>query len=178
MANNPALLVCGVGFDPKSLGHHLKDHTPLVMQAHTAAHLFYESAKKVLAPDLVQCGATVSPKAFIMDISWTQPLTAEQKAAIEKEVNDFISSNYEVTMETLTPENARELGIITPDAEEEYKKANKEVKVCSIGAGGKFVSRKVCAGWHAVNTSELGKFTIDKDEEGPTKVRRISASIG
>ena len=88
---------------------------------------------------------------------------------MENWVNDAIKRAIPVTCEEMSVEEAKNsgaLGIFD-------SKYGNRVKVYTIGD----VSKEICGGPHAKNTSELVSFKIVKEESSSAGVRRIKAVI-
>ena len=109
-------------------------------------------------------------------------MTPEQKAEVEKIVNEKISEALPVTRTVMNKEDAEKLG-----AEHEFG-ANypEQVSVYSVGPkdatadNPKFsaaFSLEFCGGPHVSNTSELGHFKIQKEEASSAGIRRIKAVL-
>lgn len=170
--------VCGVGVSMASVHHELADHTPETMREHTAAHLLFEGLRKVLGNEVVQCGAMINPKMLQFDFSGDTPLTPAQTQEIEKSVNDYIAQDFPVSMEELDVDEAKGIGILDAAREAKFRESGKKVPVCSIGDAKRgYVSRKLCLGFHANSTGELGRFKIKEAKPSPAGVRRIEADL-
>jgi alanyl-tRNA synthetase len=166
--------ICGAGVDMSKVHHELKDHSRPVEQMHTAIHLLYEGVRKVLPGQIVQCGAEVFADRAQLDISYRQAATDEQRQALEDFVNAEIAADIPVQMEQLEADDAEKLGLLTAESAKGYRERQQKVKVCSIGDESTgYVSRKICIGFHAERTGEVGRIRIAEEKESPSGVRRI-----
>ena len=149
----------------------LADHTEATSRLHTATHLLNAALKKVLNdPNIQQKGSNITAERLRFDFNFPRPLTAEEIAAVEREVNVAIESATPVTCEEMPLEEARKSGAVGVFGD----RYDALVKVYTIGN----FSKEICGGPHATNTKELEKFTIVKEQSSSAGVRRIKAVIG
>ena len=100
-------------------------------------------------------------------------MTDEQKAEVEKLVNDAIKKELSVVCQEMMVDEAKKQG-----AEGVFEsKYGEKVKVYSIGSGDDVFSKEICGGPHVENTSELGHFSIKKQKASSAGVRRIKAVL-
>ena len=97
-------------------------------------------------------------------------MTAEEKAEVERLVNEAIQADVPVTCEEMTVAEAKAQGAIGL-FESKY---GDRVKVYTMGE----FSKEICGGPHANRTGELKSFKIKKEEASSAGVRRIKAVIG
>jgi alanyl-tRNA synthetase len=88
---------------------------------------------------------------------------------VEILVNQRIKDSLPVVCEEMDTEKARKSGALGVFG----NKYGERVKVYDMGG----FSREICAGPHAKNTAELGKFKIIKGEASSQGVRRIRAVL-
>ena len=108
------------------------------------------------------------------DFSCDHKLTDEEKKKAEDLVNEWINAGLDVTVESMNKEEAIKSGAECMFIE----KYPDVVTVYSIG-NDKYgcISKELCGGPHVKNTSELGHFTIKKEEASSAGVRRIKAIL-
>ena len=184
MADKAGLEVDKEGFDEANRKHQelsrttsagsfkagLQDNSEVVTRMHTATHLLHAALHKVLGPTANQKGSNITAERLRFDFTWPEPMTAEQKDAVEKLVNEWIEAGIEVTKKTTTVEEAKAEGAMALFG----AKYGDEVSLYSIGD----VSKEICCGPHVANTKELGSFKIKKEQSSSAGVRRIKAVIG
>ena len=184
MAEKAGLEVDKEGFDEANRKHQelsrttsagsfkagLQDNSEVVTRMHTATHLLHAALHKVLGPTANQKGSNITAERLRFDFTWPEPMTAEQKDAVEKLVNEWIEAGIEVTKKTTTVEEAKAEGAMALFG----AKYGDEVSLYSIGD----VSKEICCGPHVANTKELGSFKIKKEQSSSAGVRRIKAVIG
>lgn len=147
----------------------LADNDADTILLHTACHLLQAGLRHYLGNDVYQRGSNITSERLRFDFSYGKPMTAEEKQKVEDFVNDAIKQAIPVTCEEMSVEDAKNsgaLGIFD-------SKYGNRVKVYTIGN----VSKEICGGPHANNTSELVSFKIVKEESSSAGVRRIKAVI-
>ncbi len=148
----------------------LADNSEATSHLHTATHLLNAALKKVLNdPSIQQKGSNITAERLRFDFNFPRPLTAEELAAVEKEVNDAISEKIDVICEEMPLDKAREKGAVGVFGD----RYDALVKVYTIGNR----SMEICGGPHAKNTAELGHFKITKEQSSSSGVRRIKAVL-
>lgn len=146
---------------------------------HTATHLLHEALRQVLGDHVLQKGSNITSERLRFDFSHGEKMTDEQKAAVEKIINDVIAQDLPVTREEVPYEEARARGAIGVfDA-----KYEDTVSIYTVGAQtGKrgeanLFSLEFCGGPHVEHTGVLGHFKIAKEEAVSAGVRRIKAVL-
>jgi len=155
----------------------LADHAEQTIRYHTAHHLLLKALQMVLGPGVHQRGSNITSERLRIDFSYGQKMTPEQKAEVEKIVNDKISERLPVIRTDMKKEEAEKLG-----AEHEFGATYPDtVSVYSIGPLKSAFSIEFCGGPHVSHTSELGvggrKFKILKEEASSAGIRRIKAVL-
>ena len=146
---------------------------------HTATHLLHEALRQVLGEHVLQKGSNITSERLRFDFSHGEKMTDEQKANVEKIINDVIAADLPVHREEISYEEARARGAIGVfDA-----KYDATVSIYTIGAQtGKrgeanLFSMEFCGGPHVEHTGQLGHFKIAKEEAVSAGVRRIKAVL-
>jgi alanyl-tRNA synthetase len=153
----------------KSFKGGLQDHSDATTRLHTATHLLHKSLQLVLGDHVQQKGSNITADRLRFDFSHPAKMTAEEKQQVEAMVNDVIGKDMPISMETMTLEEARQVGAMALfDG-----KYSEQVKVYSIGD----FSKEVCGGPHVERTGELGHFRIKKEASSSAGVRRIRAVL-
>ncbi len=155
------------------------DHTRRtnIRAHHSATHLLHEALRRRLGTHVTQKGSLNAPDRLRFDISQPRPLTGEDIARVEAEVNARIRENSEVTTRLMTPEAAVEMGAMALFGE----KYGEEVRVVSMGRGEgnkPAYSIELCGGTHVRRTGDIGTFKILSEAAVAAGVRRIEAVTG
>ncbi len=144
---------------------------------HSATHLLHEALRRALGAHVSQKGSLNAPDRLRFDISQPRPVTAEELAAVEREVNAHIRQNSEVTTRLMTPEEAVKLGAMALFGE----KYGDEVRVVSMGGADDAKSAwsiELCGGTHVARTGDIGLFRIVSEGAVSAGIRRIEAVAG
>ena len=144
---------------------------------HSATHLMHAALRNRLGEHVTQKGSLVAEDRLRFDFSHPKPLTDEDIAAIEAEVNAEIRANETVSTRLMSPDDAIEAGAMALFGE----KYGDEVRVLSMGragAGGRSYSVELCGGTHVRATGDIGLFRIVSESAVSSGVRRIEALTG
>jgi alanyl-tRNA synthetase len=147
----------------------LADNAAQTTRLHTAAHLLQEALRRVLGPSVRQMGSNITSERLRFDFTHGERLTVEQLQVVEQMVNEQITRDLPVTVQTMPLDRALEQGALAFFGE----KYGDQVKVYSIGD----FSKEVCGGPHVSSTGEIGRFKISKQEAVGAGVRRIRGII-
>jgi len=157
------------------------DHTrrSAIRGHHSATHLLHEALRQKLGTHVTQKGSLNAPDRLRFDVSQPRPITSDELAWVEAEVNARVRENSEVTTRLMTPEAAVEQGAMALFGE----KYGDEVRVVSMGetgAGSNAMgwSVELCGGTHVRRTGEIGLFKIVQESAVAAGVRRIEAVTG
>ncbi|HRQ80121.1 MAG TPA: alanine--tRNA ligase, partial [Azospirillaceae bacterium] len=142
---------------------------------HSATHLLHEALRRRMGEHVTQKGSLVSAERLRFDISQPTPLSADDLAAVEEEVNRRVLGNSEVVTRLMTPDEAREEGAMALFGE----KYGDEVRVVSMGGrdadADKSFSIELCGGTHVRRTGDIGLFKVVAESAVAAGVRRIEA---
>ena len=143
---------------------------------HSATHLLHAALHKHVGKNVVQKGSRVDESRLRFDISQNSPLTDEQVATLEKEVNERIRGNSEVTTRLLPIDEAKAAGAMAMFGE----KYDDEVRVLAMGGedGGRAFSIELCGGTHVRRTGDIGLFKIVEETSLAAGIRRVEAVTG
>ncbi|AWW75075.1 alanine--tRNA ligase [Erythrobacter sp. KY5] len=144
---------------------------------HSATHLVHAALRNQLGDHVTQKGSLVSQERLRFDFSHPKPLSAEDIAAIEDEVNAEILANEPVATRLMSPDDAVEAGALALFGE----KYGDEVRVLSMGragGSGRNYSVELCGGTHVNATGDIGLFRIVSEGAVSSGVRRIEALTG
>jgi alanyl-tRNA synthetase len=141
---------------------------------HSATHLLHAALRHRLGTHVTQKGSLVSSDRLRFDISHPKPLTPEDKAVVEAEINDRIRANLVSTTRLMDQESAIKAGAMALFGE----KYGDEVRVVSMGEGENTYSVELCGGTHVSRTGDIGLFKIVAESAVAAGVRRIEAVVG
>ena len=145
---------------------------------HSATHLLHEALRRDLGDHVTQKGSLVAPDRLRFDISHPKPLTTDEMARVEAEVNAQIRANAPVTTRLMEPDAAIEAGAMALFGE----KYGDEVRVVSMGteqgSGRPVFSVELCGGTHVGRTGDIGLLKIISESAVSAGVRRIEAVVG
>jgi alanyl-tRNA synthetase len=147
---------------------------------HSATHLLHEALRRRLGTHVAQKGSLNAPDRLRFDVSHHAPMSAEELAWVETEVNARVRENAEVRTRLMTPDAAVKIGAMALFGE----KYGEEVRVVSMGhdeaATEKFgvYSLELCGGTHVRRTGDIGLFKIVSEGAVSAGVRRVEAVCG
>ena len=141
-----------------------------IARNHTATHLLQAALRKVLGTHVNQAGSLVTPERLRFDFTHFSPMTNEELAEVEKEVNRQIMQNVELEIEEMPVDDAIKKGAMALFGE----KYGDIVRVVNVPG----FSCELCGGSHVPNTSVIGSFRIVGESGTGTGIRRIEAVTG
>jgi alanyl-tRNA synthetase len=123
---------------------------------------------------VTQAGSNITAERLRFDFTHGEKMTTEQIQAVEKYVNEAITSQLTVTITNMDKKEAQETGV----SGSSWEKYPDIVKVYSmVGENGVTYSRELCGGPHVESSENMGKFRIVKEESSSSGVRRIKAVL-
>ena len=146
---------------------------------HSATHLLHAALRNRLGDHVTQKGSLVAEDRLRFDFAHPKPISAEELADIEAEVNAQIRHNEQVVTRLMSPDEAVEAGALALFGE----KYGEEVRVLSIGgsnwnATGRNYSVELCGGTHVDATGDIALLRIVSESAVSSGVRRIEALTG
>ena len=141
---------------------------------HTCTHLLHAALRRVLGDHVRQAGSLVTPERLRFDFSHIAPLTADELAAVEHDVNAAIMANYALTAKQMGQQEAIGMGAMALFGE----KYGDTVRVISIGDDEHTESVELCGGTHLSSTGQAGSFVILSESGIAAGTRRIEAATG
>ena len=144
---------------------------------HSATHLLHAALRNVLGAHVAQKGQMVDAERIRFDFSHNAPLTDEEIAAIEDEVNAVVRQNLPAETKLMAPQAAIEAGAMALFGE----KYGDEVRVLTLGralTGEGDYSVELCGGTHVARTGDIALFKIVSESGIAAGVRRIEALTG
>jgi alanyl-tRNA synthetase len=137
------------------------------MANHTGTHLLHQVLREVLGDHVRQAGSAVRPDKLRFDFTHDHALTHDERAEIERRVNEKVFANLPVTIYETPIEEARLLGAMMLFGE----KYGDIVRVVDIDGW----SIELCGGTHVRSTGEIGPFAILSEGSVGAGARRIEA---
>ncbi len=156
----------------------LADHSVETTKLHTTTHLMYEALRRVLGDHVIQRGSNVTAERTRFDFSHPQKMTDEEKADVERIVNEQIEADLTVTFKDYPTEEAFKMGAKGAFGD----KYGDTVKVYTMGKPGeKPFSMEICGGPHVTHTGQLAeggkRFKLAKEEASSAGIRRVKAIL-
>jgi alanyl-tRNA synthetase len=138
---------------------------------HTATHLLHKALREVLGPDAKQAGSLVAPDRLRFDFTHFAALDANERAVIERMVNEMVMADEPVQAQVLAYDEAVARGAMALFGE----KYADEVRLIAIGDA---LSKELCGGTHLTRTGQVGPFVLLSESSVAAGVRRIEALTG
>jgi len=130
----------------------------------------HAALRKVLGAHVQQKGSLVDANRTRFDFSHNEPMTEAQVREVERQVNDAIRRNLEVSARVMKYDEAIKAGALAFFGD----KYGDEVRVLGMGD----VSTELCGGTHVKRTGDIGFFKIVSESGVAAGVRRVEAMTG
>ncbi|MBY0505863.1 MAG: alanine--tRNA ligase [Bryobacteraceae bacterium] len=137
---------------------------------HTSTHLLQAALQNVLGKHIKQAGSVVDPTRLRFDFTHYAGLSPEERASVERIINEHIVQNTEVTTTVMDIDTALKTGAMALFGE----KYGDSVRVVDIPG----FSRELCGGTHVSRTGDIGVARIVYEGSISAGVRRIEAVTG
>ncbi|MGQ0589090.1 MAG: alanine--tRNA ligase [Sphingosinicella sp.] len=142
---------------------------------HSATHLLHAALRKRLGDHVTQKGSLVAPDYFRFDFSHPKPMTAEEIATVEADVNRLIRTNHPVGIRLMGMDEALAAGAMALFGE----KYGEEVRVLSMGLEDEAsYSVELCGGTHVEALGDIQLLKITSEGAVASGVRRLEALTG
>ncbi len=145
-----------------------------IMRNHTATPLLHRALRETLGEHVRQAGSVVAPDRLRFDFNNNTPMTAEQRAVIERIVTEAVLANYPVVSRQENYRDALDQGVIAL-FEEKYGDV---VRVLRVGDAEAPFSQELCGGTHVTRTGDIGPFVILSEIGIGAGIRRVEAATG
>ena len=139
---------------------------------HTSAHLLQAALIKVVGDEVKQAGSQVEESRMRFDFTFSRAMTPEEIQKTEDLMNEWIAQKLPVHTDVMDIEQAKLTGA-TALFGEKYEDV---VRVVSIGKE-PVISKELCAGTHASNTSDLRLVKIVSEGAISAGTRRIELVV-
>ncbi|HQR10140.1 MAG TPA: alanine--tRNA ligase [Casimicrobiaceae bacterium] len=136
---------------------------------HSATHLMHKALREVLGSHVQQKGSLVDPDKTRFDFAHNAPMTDDEIARVERQVNAEILENAATQARVMPIEDAQKSGAVMLFGE----KYGDQVRVLDIGS-----SREFCGGTHVARTGDIGLFKIVGESGVAAGIRRVEAVTG
>jgi alanyl-tRNA synthetase len=141
-----------------------------IRRNHSATHLLHAALRNLLGEHVNQKGSLVEAERMRFDFSHFEPVSADQLAQLEREVNAQIRTNVGLKTQLMNIEEAKKAGAMALFGE----KYDDDVRVVSMGD----FSMELCGGTHVRATGDIGLFRIINETGIASGVRRIEVLTG
>ena len=141
-----------------------------ISRAHTATHMVHKAFREVLGETATQAGSENSPGRFRFDFPATGAVSEATLNEVESRVNTLLLDNLEVTAQSMSQTEAKEIGAMALFGE----KYGDIVRVVSVGDW----ARELCGGTHVSRSGQLGVIKLLSESSIGAGVRRVEALVG
>jgi alanyl-tRNA synthetase len=141
-----------------------------IRRAHSATHILHYALQKNVGQHAQQQGSKVDQDWLRFDFANLSPLTAEEVAAVERDVQARVATKEKVSWQYVPLADARKAGAMMLFGE----KYPDPVRMVTMGE----FSRELCGGTHLDNTGDVGSFEVVSEEGVAAGTRRIVALTG
>ena len=141
-----------------------------ISRAHTATHMVHKAFREILGETATQAGSENSPGRFRFDFPATGSVPVSVLNEVESRVNTLLLENLEVTAESMSQAQAKEIGAMALFGE----KYGDVVRVVSVGDW----ARELCGGTHVSRSGQLGVVKLLGESSIGAGVRRVEALVG
>lgn len=137
---------------------------------HTCTHLLHAALRKILGEHVKQAGSLVSSDRLRFDFTHIAPLSKEELAKVEREVNLAILADQKLRTTVMDYPEAVQKGAMALFGE----KYADQVRVVEVPGW----SIELCGGTHLTSTGQAGSFVLLSESGVAAGVRRIEAATG
>ncbi len=139
------------------------------MRNHSATHLLHKALRDLIGTSVEQRGSLVEPERLRFDFTCPRPLSAEELARLDDQINRWIRQDYPVNTRIMPLKEALSTGAMALFGE----KYDENVRVVSMGE-----SIELCGGTHCASTGQIGLYVTVQETSIAAGIRRIEALTG
>ena len=141
-----------------------------IRKNHSGTHILHWALRDVLGDHVHQEGSLVAPDRLRFDFSHFEGVNSEILHAVEREVNERVIANFDVTTVETSKEDAEKMGAIAFFGD----KYGEEVRVVKMGD----FSTEFCGGTHVPTTGQIGPLVLVSEGSVGSNIRRVEALTG
>lgn len=160
-----------IGLDVRAQTRVDADYRRGATQAHSGTHIVHAAIRDVLGPNAHQAGSYNKAGYLRFDFTHAEALSPETKSEIEEISNLAIRSDYQVTTQEMSLDDAKAMGAMALFGE----KYGDRVRVVEIGGPW---SRELCGGTHVSSSSEVGMINLISESSVGSTNRRVESLVG
>jgi alanyl-tRNA synthetase len=149
--------------------HVLSERREDTMRNHSATHLLHKALRDLIGTSVEQRGSLVEPERLRFDFTCPRPLTPNEVAQIDRQINRWIRQDHPVTTRILPIKEAMATGAMALFGE----KYDDNVRVVSMSS-----STELCGGTHCASTGQIGLYVTVQETSVAAGIRRIEALTG
>ena len=139
------------------------------MRNHSATHLLHKALRDMIGTSVEQRGSLVEPERLRFDFTCPRPLSAEELARLDDQINRWIRQDSPVNTRIMPLKEALSTGAMALFGE----KYDENVRVVSMGE-----SIELCGGTHCASTGQIGLYATVQETSIAAGIRRIEALTG
>jgi alanyl-tRNA synthetase len=139
------------------------------MRNHSATHLLHKALRDLIGTSVEQRGSLVEPERLRFDFTCPRPLSAQELARLDDQINRWIRQDYPVHTRIMPLKEALSTGAMALFGE----KYDENVRVVSMGE-----SIELCGGTHCASTGQIGLYVTVQETSIAAGIRRIEALTG
>lgn len=141
-----------------------------IRKNHSGTHILHSALRDVLGDHVHQEGSLVAPERLRFDFSHFEGVSSAILHEVEKQVNERVIANMNVTTVETSKEDAEKMGAIAFFGD----KYGDEVRVVTMGD----FSTEFCGGTHVPSTGQIGPLVLVSEGSVGSNIRRVEALTG
>ncbi len=141
-----------------------------IRKNHSGTHILHWALRDVLGNHVQQEGSLVAPDRLRFDFSHFEGVDSKTLHEVEKEVNERVIANSNVTTVETSKDDAEKMGAIAFFGD----KYGDDVRVVTIGD----FSTEFCGGTHVPTTGQIGPLVLVNEGSVGSNIRRVEGLTG